>query len=177
MYSIFVSGGAYLFPGLHIRWPVMNKLALQTAVHTAGEHRPPCISRHSSLGASGLFPEAGQAMWFVGPSVKWNFEAPCEKIIQFRMVTLNQEGPLQTHKLWPLKLAPPPPACCSLGTQDLWGGALRFWKRSLLFSRSVVSYSLQPHGLESTKLVCPWNFPGKNARMGCHFLFWGIFST
>ena len=40
----------------------MNKLALQTAVHTAGEHRPPCISRRSSLGASGLFPEAGQAM-------------------------------------------------------------------------------------------------------------------
>ena len=126
LYSIFVSGGAYLFPGLHIRWPVMNKLALQNAVHMAGEHRPPCISHHGPLGASGLFPEAGQGMWFVGPSIKWNFEAPCEKIIQFRVVTLNQEGPLQTHRLWPLKLAPLPPTCPSLGTQDLWGGPLRF---------------------------------------------------
>ena len=22
------------------------------------------------------------------------------------------------------------------------------------------------------RLLCPWNFLGKNARMGCHFLFW-----
>ena len=27
---------------------------------------------------------------------------------------------------------------------------------------AVVSDSLQPHGLQSTRLLCPWNFPGKN---------------
>jgi len=26
-----------------------------------------------------------------------------------------------------------------------------------------------------TKLLCPWNFPGKNTWMGCHFLLQGIF--
>jgi len=25
--------------------------------------------------------------------------------------------------------------------------------------------------------LCPWNFPGKNTRLGCHFLFQGIFLT
>ena len=42
---------------------------------------------------------------------------------------------------------------------------------------SVVSDSLQPHGLQPTRLLCPWNFPGKNTGMGCHFLLQGIFPT
>ena len=42
-------------------------------------------------------------------------------------------------------------------------------------SHSVVSYSLQPHGLQPTKLFCPQNFPGKNTRVGCHSLLQGIF--
>ena len=28
----------------------------------------------------------------------------------------------------------------------------------------------RPHGLQPTKLLCPWNFPGKNTGVGCHFL-------
>ena len=40
---------------------------------------------------------------------------------------------------------------------------------------SVVSESLQPHGLYSTRLLYPWNFPSKNIGMGCHFLLRGIF--
>ena len=34
----------------------------------------------------------------------------------------------------------------------------------------VVSDSLQPHGLQPTRLLCPWDFPGKNTGVGCHFL-------
>jgi len=30
--------------------------------------------------------------------------------------------------------------------------------------------SLQPHGLQPTRFLCPWDFPGKNAGVGCHFL-------
>ena len=33
-----------------------------------------------------------------------------------------------------------------------------------------VSDSLQPHGLEPTRLLRPWNFPGKSTGVGCHFL-------
>ena len=37
-------------------------------------------------------------------------------------------------------------------------------------SRSVVSDSLQPHGLEPARLLCPWDPPGKNAGADCHSL-------
>ena len=35
-------------------------------------------------------------------------------------------------------------------------------------SVSVVSDSLQPHG--PTRLLCPWNFPGKSSGVGCRFI-------
>ena len=47
----------------------------------------------------------------------------------------------------------------------------------LLFSCFIVSYSLQPHGLHLSRLLCPCNFPGKNTRVDCHFLLQGIFLT
>ena len=33
-----------------------------------------------------------------------------------------------------------------------------------------VSNSLQPHGLEPARLLCPWNSPGKNTGVGFHSL-------
>ena len=45
---------------------------------------------------------------------------------------------------------------------------------------SVASNSLRPLGLyppPSPKLLCLWNFPGKNTGVGCHFFLQGIFST
>ena len=33
------------------------------------------------------------------------------------------------------------------------------------------------HGLYPARLLCPWDFPGKNTRVGCHFFFQGIFQT
>ena len=35
----------------------------------------------------------------------------------------------------------------------------------------------QPHALEPTRLLCPWNAPAKNTGVGCHFLLQGIFPT
>ena len=40
------------------------------------------------------------------------------------------------------------------------------WK----WSRSVVSDSLRAHGLQPTRLLRPWDFPGKRAGIGCHCL-------
>ena len=40
-----------------------------------------------------------------------------------------------------------------------------------------MSDSLQPHGLQSARLLCPWDFPGKNIGVNCHFLLQGIFLT
>ena len=47
----------------------------------------------------------------------------------------------------------------------------------MCFSCSVVSNSLQPHGLQPTRLLCPWNSPSKNTEVGSHFLLQGIFLT
>ena len=44
-------------------------------------------------------------------------------------------------------------------------------------SKAVVPNSLQPHGLQPTRILCPWDFPGKDSGVGCHFLLQGIFPT
>ena len=58
--------------------------------------------------------------------------------------------------------------------QECWSG-LTFpstvhesekWK----WSRAVVSDSSRPHGLQPTKLLCPWDFPGESTGVGCHRL-------
>ena len=69
-----------------------------------------------------------------------------------------------------------PPGSPSLGfsRQEHWSG-LPFpspmhesekWK----WSCSVVSDSSWPHGLQSTRLLHPWDFPGKSTGVGCHGL-------
>ena len=40
------------------------------------------------------------------------------------------------------------------------------WK----WSRSVVPDSSRPHGLQPTRLLRPWDFPGKSTGVGCHCL-------
>ena len=43
------------------------------------------------------------------------------------------------------------------------------WK----WSRSVMSDSSRPQGLQPTRLLRPWDFPGKSTGMGCHCLLQG----
>ena len=55
-----------------------------------------------------------------------------------------------------------------------------FWIDSLpvgacLVAHSVMFDSLRPHGLWPTRLLCPWDSPGKNTGMGCHSLLQRIF--
>ena len=40
------------------------------------------------------------------------------------------------------------------------------WK----WSRSVMSDPQRPHGLQPTRLLHPWDFPGKSTGVGCHCL-------
>ena len=44
------------------------------------------------------------------------------------------------------------------------------WK----WSHSVVSDSSWPHGLQPTRLLRPWDFPGKSTGVGCHCLLRGL---
>ena len=55
----------------------------------------------------------------------------------------------------------------------------------LLFHRYIVIMCacvlscvyLQSHGMQPTKLLYPWDDPGKNTGVGCHFLLQEIFPT
>ena len=40
------------------------------------------------------------------------------------------------------------------------------WK----WSRLVMSDSSRPHGLQASRLLHPWDFPGKSTEVGCHCL-------
>ena len=46
-----------------------------------------------------------------------------------------------------------------------------------VLSRSEVSNSSWPHTQKPARLLCPWDFPGKNFGVGCHLLFQEIFPT
>ena len=74
------------------------------------------------------------------------------------------------------------PLSLGFSRQEYWSG-LPFpspmhesekWK----WSRSVVSDSWRPHGLQPTRLLCPWDFPGKSTGVGCHCLLcWHILGS
>jgi len=44
------------------------------------------------------------------------------------------------------------------------------WSEKWKWSPSVVSASSWPHGLQPTRLLHPWDFPGKSTGVGCHCL-------
>ena len=67
------------------------------------------------------------------------------------------------------------PPCLGFSRQEHWSG-LPFpspmhesekWK----WSCSVMFDSSWPPGLQPTRLLHPWDFPGKSTAVGCHFLF------
>ena len=43
------------------------------------------------------------------------------------------------------------------------------------FTQSCLT--LRSHELQPARLLCPWDFPGKNTGVGCHFILQGIFPT
>ena len=47
---------------------------------------------------------------------------------------------------------------------------------TIVVSQSCLTL-LPSHGLQTTRLLCPWDFPGKNTGVSCHFFLQGIFST
>ena len=69
-----------------------------------------------------------------------------------------------------------PPGSPSLGfsRQEHWSG-LPFpspMHESEKWSLSVMSDSSWPHGLQPTRLLHPWDFPGKSTGVECHCLLW-----
>ena len=77
--------------------------------------------------------------------------------------------------VWPQRRQPTRlPPSLGFSRQEHWSGLplpspmheSETWK----WSRSVVSDSSRPRGLQPTRLLRPWDFPGKSTGVGCHCL-------
>ena len=66
------------------------------------------------------------------------------------------------------------PPSLGFSRQEHWSGlpfpSPMHESEKLKGSRSVVSDSSRPHGLQPTRLLRPWGFPGKSTGVGCHCL-------
>ena len=85
------------------------------------------------------------------------------------------EQPSSTGTMWHLVLNTAP----ELLNQLLkFNSILKWFMNACMLAcsvTSVVSSSLWPCGLLPTRLLCPWDSPGKNTGVGCHALLQGIF--
>ena len=114
-----------------------------------------------------LFPLAVVALKLFTFRVEPGFFSSCCCCCQVASVVFDSVWP---HRRQPTSLPP------SLGfsRQELWTGLplpspvqeSEKWK----WSHSVMSDSSRPHGLKPTRLLRPWDFPGKSAGVGCHRL-------
>ena len=82
--------------------------------------------------------------------------------------TRGSSWPSLLFKLDPASLMSPALAGVFFTTSIIWEAC---------YVCSILSSSLWSHGLQPTRLLCPWNFPGKNTRVGYHALLQGIFPT
>ena len=65
----------------------------------------------------------------------------------------------------------------SVGLEALSGPGEKEGDVPLFCMSSVMSDSWRPHGRQPTRLLCPWDSPGKITGVGSHFLLQGIFLT
>ena len=76
----------------------------------------------------------------------------------------------------PIEAAHQAPPSLGFSRQEYWSELLfpspmhesEKWK----CSRSVVSNSYRPHGLQPSRLLHPWDFPGVSTEVGCHCLLY-----
>ena len=65
--------------------------------------------------------------------------------------------------------------------QKLWAASqcLCYYRSPMCTRVCMLSHfsHVQPCVLQPSRLLCPWDSPGKNIRVGCHALLQGIFPT
>ena len=99
----------------------------------------------------------------------------CHQNDVFRFVLLGSKGIVETQLLNVSKSA----SCFILQFGLLYSLTAYMCVRACacMLSCSFVSDALGHNGLQPTWFLCPWNFPGKNTEVGCHFLLQGNFLT
>ena len=102
-------------------------------------------------------------------------DEPKRKLIPLLLVLFfSLQSPTQSVKKKPAHTWKRDSKCSdydAFGKSD-WCVHILLWNHFVL-SRSAVSDSLQLHGLQPARLLCPGNSPGKNTGVGCHAFFQG----
>ena len=123
-------------------------------------------------------------MWSIALSVTvlpillWSSSCTNDFLVPFGILLLLSHFSRVRLCVTPEMAAHQAPPSLGLSKQEHWSG-LPFpspmhesekWK----WSHSVMSDSSKPHGLQPTRLLHPWDFPGKSTGVGCHRLlrFW-----
>ena len=74
----------------------------------------------------------------------------------------------------PQRAAHQAPQSLGFSKQEHWSGlpfpSPMYESEKWKWRRSVVSDFWRPHGLQPTRLLRPWDFPGKSTGVGCHCL-------
>ena len=88
---------------------------------------------------------------------------------------------VMSDSVWPIDGSPPGSSAPGiLQARKLEWFAISFssawkWKVKVKLLSRVWLFTI--HGLQPTRLLCPWDFPGKSTGMGCHSLLQEIFQT
>ena len=89
------------------------------------------------------------------------------------LLLLSRFGPVRLCATPEMATHQAPPSL-GFSRQEHWSGlpfpSLMHESEKWKWSRSVVSDSSRPHGLQPTRLLCPWDFLGKSTGVGCHCL-------
>ena len=177
--------------GLHIEFSILTASLFRIWNSSAGIPSPPLALFIVMLPKSHLtsyYSISGSwwvtsPLWFVsdslrlhglqqGSSVHGTFQT---RVLEWGAIafSVNCFSPVQFCAT-PKTAAHQAPPSLGFSRQEHWSG-LQFpsprnesekWK----WSRSVLPYSSRPHGLQPTRLLHPWDFPGKSTGVGCHCL-------
>ena len=115
----------------------------------------------------------GGASW---QKVVWTHGFPAKNTVRLRDSLTSQPSLCSRTfpSLWPHLpgLRGPRTRVVNLSTQALriFSGVAGLSSRKSSVVLLFVSDSLRPHGLQPTRLLCPWDFPGENTGVGCHRL-------
>ena len=95
----------------------------------------------------------------------WMAHLPTARILTWGSELLTTLGEPLQYSYFPV---------CGLPTQNIMGFDCITTPLLLLISLWFLLYAF---GLEPARLLCPWNFPGKNTGVGSHSSLQGIFLT
>ena len=104
----------------------------------------------------------------------WVVGSRCRALLGRPLLSLHPAGPLGGWTWYPVQFRS---VLCALALCQVSGVCRNTVQGHYCVSSSVIPNSLPSHGLSPVRLLCPWDFPGKNTGAGCHFLLQGIFPT